>query len=110
MQNSHPHRRFIGIRRATRVLTILSATLASSWRSLKKSYANNDVTEARQKQNCQYYGRSIGIVERVLGHPQGARAMPFQNQQNHYGFICIIEHTRWTHDFHYHGFGKISRV
>ena len=66
--NSHLHRRFIGIRRVSCFWTSLSATLASSFHSLKKSYANNDDSETVRKRT--YYGCSIGIVERVRWHPK----------------------------------------
>ena len=89
---------------------LFDATATCSSQSLKKSYANEDVREAGRKQKWQYYGRSIGIVERVLGHPEGAPAMPFQNHQNHCGFIGIIEHTRWAYDFHDCVFGNFLRV
>ena len=57
-------------------------------------YENKDVSEAVRKQTWQYYGRFIGIFERLLVHPECARTMPVQHHQNHCGFIGTLENTR----------------
>ena len=91
-------------------LAFSCATATCSSQSVGTRVASNGDPTGVRKQNLQYYGRSIGIVERVLGHPEGAPAMPFQNHQNHCGFTGIIEHTRWAYDFHDCVFGNFIWV
>ena len=80
MQNSHFHRRFIGIRCGLLCARDLGAMLTDSQQRWMKSCAKKDVGEVFRKQNWPYYRSFIGTLEHGRSHPEGARTIRFKKQ------------------------------